>query len=105
MGLHFDSHFIFTAYVLSLVHSSTGRWPGKHSIDSVYTKVTCACVDTMKDGRFLKFQDASLTEEVKLRLDMVRESAKIYNKYKGPKKSGKGELSWPVKGIMLRKAK
>jgi hypothetical protein len=37
-----------------------------------------------KGHPFLKFQDSSLTEEVKLKLDMVRESAAIYNKYKGP---------------------
>jgi hypothetical protein len=69
------------------------------------TKFIGACVDTMKDGRFLKFLDSSLTEELNLKVDMVRESATIYNKHKGPKSSGRGELNWPVKGIMLRRAK
>jgi hypothetical protein len=54
---------------------------------------------------FFYFQDSSLTEEVKLKLDMVRESAAIYNKYKGPKRSGRDELNLPIQGIILRKAK
>ncbi len=74
-------------------------WPVKA------TKVIGACVDTVKDGRFLKFQDSSLIDEVRLKLDRVREPATIYSKYKGPKVSSRSELNWPVKGIMLRKAK